>query len=128
MKPLLIALTFLLISGCATLGQSDSQRILWQYATVKLIQDSDSVTSAGVIERVEMIRALSDAKVEITPEHMVNQVLRSLGDIKPAERLLIVELLNGLQGYVLEVEAPAERAQRLDVVLNWVEQAARISQ
>lgn len=116
------------LSGCATLGNDNaSERLMWQIATVNLIENSSKVTAAGVIERVEMIRQLTDGGIVVTPDHIVDQVLRELGDIRPTERLLIAEFLNSLQSYVLQYEANEDTAQRLARVLDWVESAARTS-
>jgi uncharacterized protein YceK len=123
MKTLLIALTFLLVSGCATLGQSDSTRIMYQYATIKLIDNSSSITSQGVIDKVAEIRALADSQIEISPQSLVDDVLSS---VPPAERFLIQSFVVELQHYVLQAEVPADQRTRLNTVLDWVEQAARL--
>lgn len=136
MKKLLIAaLTVILIAGCTTFQNVGSNDLLVQYSTLKLIEQSDDVTSQGVIDAVEKARGVLDAtEVEVSFAKLKERVAQEIefSEMAPSDRLLIQAVVN-------EVEADYVKTYQTDVLseevkvtisqfLDLVEQAARLSQ
>lgn len=121
------------VAGCASVGESDTGRLAIQYGTLKLIEQSDSVTSAGVIERIEWLRGTVDSEESILLAELRERLFEriDLDGLSPADRFLLNELVGQVEANInldlaSGVLSPEARA-RLGEILSWIEVAARMS-
>lgn len=125
----LLAVVFGLV-GCATPSQTGLAQIATQYAVAKTIEESDTITSDGVIRYVELARDLIDQDVVLDPAKVADSILNELEGthLSPADRVLAVALVMQIQAQFEELDLldPPTRVTLLQV-LGWIEQAARLS-
>ena len=126
-RSLLLLVVMMLAGGCAHMGATDPVASGFTYATMDKI-DRGSWTSEGVLERVAELRERAETSVEVDTQDIVNSVLERLNMDDPAEKLLVHQLLGGMQSYVLKAELPQDRFVRLSKVLDAVELGARLMQ
>jgi hypothetical protein len=133
-------LMFVSLAGCASTSPSNSitARVAIQYATLRLIEDSDGITADGVINHVQIVRGMLAENSVMPVSDIAARILQStdIARLDPPDRLLVETL-------VLQVQAVAESAESgatgnsasmpvdantrtsLMMVLAWIEQAAR---
>ena len=116
-----LALAFSLV-GCATFnGDSpDTARIATQYAVLKLIEQSDDITAADVVERVDRAQALLDSEQIVSLETLVERV--DVSGLEPSDRLLVMTLFGRIEEASIDTPE-SDRAVRLREITEWIRQA-----
>jgi len=134
MKNILLALLIVFVfAGCQTLSNVSSNDLVVQYATMKVIEESDEITSADVRETVEKARSVLEADVTVAIDDFKAQVAEQIGwsELAPSDKLLITAIVD-------EVQVSLEKQYEVDVLsdevvieierfLDLVEQAAILS-
>jgi len=120
------------MSGCASLSGEDgldTRQLAVQYATLRVIADSDSIDKGLVLERIEQARTILDGEQLVSISNILDQVvsqsewdgLDTLDKEYPTLLLLQVESASVEVDHVLD-----ERNRvRLLTVLDWIEEAAK---
>lgn len=118
-------------AGSAMSGNSGMAMIAVQYATAKTIESSDTITADGVLRYVELARGLVDDDAVLDPAKIADEILRAVDSesLSPSDRVLVQALVLQIQAQFTELDLldPSTRVTLL-VVLDWIEQAARLSQ
>lgn len=119
------------VAGSAMSNNSAMAQIAVQYATAKVIEQSDAITPEGVIAYVELARTIAGDDVALDPAKIAEQILQALDAqaLSPADRVLASALVMQIQAQFTELDLldPTTRVTLL-AVLDWIEQAARLSQ
>lgn len=118
-------IVFALLAGCGTLSSNPgAAQVPVQYATLKVIQQSEDVTKADVIEHVQRARSVLQSSESVSVDSLVSEV--DLSGLAPEDRLLINALLSQIEYAASDVDVVGEeRRVRIMTLLNWIEQAAR---
>lgn len=135
MKILIVVLFALLMTGCATLQNGDYRAQLpVQYATMKLIEESDSINSEGVIAAVNRTRSLMEVDAELELGFLADNVRSSIDwqSLAPSDRLLINALISEIEAaldrrYDIEGQLPEDAKIRLSTLLDYIEEAAHMT-
>jgi hypothetical protein len=126
-----LCVTVLPLASCVSTPSSPLAQIAVQYATAKTIEQSDTITPAGVIRYVGIARGLLDDDVVLDPAKIADGILQALDaeQLSPADRVLAQALVLQIQAQFNELNLldPATRVTLL-AVLDWIELAARMSQ
>jgi hypothetical protein len=105
-------------------------RLPIQYATLKIIEQSDDITADGVLRYVYRARELANLAVEINVQAIVKELMAELLDEKlsPADQFLVQALIQQIDYEItnLRLVRPESTLTILDVLV-WVEQAAIMS-
>lgn len=134
MKRLLIALIALTLSACATLADSNTTaRVAVQYATLKVIEESKSISAADVLEKTSQVRSLIKADFEVSPTNLFAEVVAGidLSGLSASDQLLVSVLLQQIEYRVTEIERDPDISGRLvsiNILLDWIEQAALLAE
>lgn len=127
---LLLAAT-LVVAGCNSLTEQDRMRLPTQYATMKVIEQSDDITAEGVLRYTELARMIVASDVEINAQALVQEILEALDaeKLSPSDRFLVVSLVQQIEieAQSLNLIQPDTRLSLLEVI-GWIEQAARMAQ
>lgn len=116
----------LVLSACASLDITGGSRIPVQYATLKAIDASENITAEGILERTQRARELLDSNAKVSLNDLLATV--ALEKLAPADRLLVGALFLQIENAVNDVEvAPIERLVKLRTLLDWIDDAARLS-
>lgn len=134
MKALFLVFLMLLMTGCAAVDlQESSARVPVQYATLKVIEDSDSIAARDVLQHTERVRrvVVNDAEINVTK--LVDNTIELIGidSFEASDRLLLLILFNNIQQAVIDVRPDmplGEQKIRLLTLLDWIDQAARLAQ
>ncbi len=134
MKALFLVCLMLLMTGCAAVElQESSARVPVQYATLKVIEDSDSIAARDVLQHTERVRqvVVNDAEINVT--QLVDNTIELIGidSFEASDRLLLLILFNNIQQAVNDVRPGMplqEQRVRLLTLLDWIDQAARLAQ
>lgn len=126
----------LVSSGCASTGDTNREavgRLAIQYATLKVIERSDTITAEDVVAHVERVRALVDENAEVSLVDLRQELLSRIDmeALDAADRLLVMTLLDQVELTltdeaeigVLDEDAKARVAE----VLSWVAAAASMA-
>jgi uncharacterized lipoprotein YajG len=130
MKTIAIMIAAILVlSGCAT-TPDDRLRLPVMYGTLKLIENSEDVTAAGVLRYTDRARELINLNAEIDVRYIAEQLLAELmhEQLSPADRFLVQALIEQIDTEFtsLKLRVPDSALTLLDVVV-WIEQAAKMS-
>lgn len=109
---------------------SAATQLTVQYATAKLITQSDRVTSDRVLLHVERVRELVDGDMELTTADLVAQVIAGIDTdrLDDADRLLLMALIGQVADSLGELNLISEEHRlTLLTLLDWIEQAARLT-
>lgn len=134
MKALFLVCLMLLMTGCAAVDlQESSARVPVQYATLKVIEDSDSIAARDVLQHTKRVRrvVVNDAEINVT--QLVDNTIDLIGidSFEASDRLLLLILFNNIQQAVIDVRPDMplqEQRVRLLTLLDWIDQAARLAQ
>lgn len=134
-------LAFAALSGCTTRSTSTSTvtaRVAIQYATLRLIEDSDDITADGVVRHVQIVRSMLAENGTMPASAIAAKVLQStdIAKLDAPDRLLVETLVLQVQSVYESVESgatgnsaslpvDADTRTSLMLVLAWIEQAAR---
>ena len=134
MKNILLALLIVFVfAGCQTLSNVSSNDLVVQYATMKVIEESDEITSADVRETVEKARSVLEADVTVAIDDFKAQVAEQIGwsELAPSDKLLITAIVDEVQVSLekqYEVDVLSDEVViRIEQFLDMVEQAAILS-
>lgn len=125
--------TFALVAalpGCATVSDA-STKLPVQYATLKLIEQSDQIGPSDVISHVRRVRALTAQDTELSTADLVTQVLAGIDTdaLEVSDRLLLMALVGYVADSLGEVNLiSSDHKLSLLTLLDWVEQAARLAE
>ncbi len=110
-----------LVTGCAALdtGNDSTNRLVVQYATLKLIEQSDDITAADVVERVDRAQALLDSEQLVSLDTLVDIDVTGL---EPSDRLLVMTLFSRIEDAAIDTPE-SERTVRLREITEWIRQA-----
>lgn len=128
---------FMGLAGCQTVTNlADgvaSNELLVQYSTMKLIEQSDDITSEGVVEAVEKARTAMDEDQVVSIDELKARVADKIDfeSFAPSDRLLIAAVVDEVQK-TLEAEyktdlVSEEVEYKIGLFLDNVELAARLS-
>lgn len=128
MKMITILVLALALSGCGSLGNINVADAGFTYGTIKQIENGNW-TQAAVLEEVANVRQQlgADLSVEIDTQNIVDSVMARVGLTDPSDRYLLGMFLRDMQSYVLEIDVPTERFQRLNDILDAVERGAMLA-
>jgi hypothetical protein len=127
-----LLLTFsLLLASCATRpDNSGLARIAVQFGTLKAIEQSESINAEGVLRYTAFARGLVENDVVLDPAKIATEILNAIDteNLSPSDRLLAQTLVLQIQVQFEELDLldPSTRVTLLSV-LEWIEQAARLS-
>lgn len=139
MKKLIIAAGLavtLALAGCAGTDNENREavgRLAVQYATIKVIERSDTITAEDVVAHVERVRALVDEDAEVSLADLRGELLShiDMDGLDAADRLLVMTLLDQVELTLadeIEVGGLDEDAKaRVAEVLGWVVRAAAMA-
>lgn len=139
MKALFLLCLMLLMTGCAAVDlQESSARVPVQYATLKVIEDSDSIAARDVLQHTERVRQVivshvAETNTEINVTRLVEETISRIGldSLDASDRLLLMILFNNIEQAVIDVRPDmplGEQKIRLLTLLDWIDQAARLAQ
>lgn len=138
MKRLMIALAGALailvgVAGCAGLDATDgtdARRLAYQYATLRAIEKSDSLTGADLIEHVERYREMV-TDPEVTHAEIRGALAEhgSIADMPASRQLLMLEVTRMVENALGEDSEPLsllndEQRQFILTRLDWITEAA----
>lgn len=121
------------VAGCQTLQNASSNELLVTYATMKVIEESDEITSADVRETVEKARSVLEADVTVSIDDFKAEVAEQIGwsELAPSDKLLIAAIVDEVQVSLekqYEVDVLSDEVViRIEQFLDMVEQAAILS-
>lgn len=133
---LLASILVLFLIGCTTTDidlSGTKAKLPIQYATLKLIETSDSISAQDVIDRVQNVREFVGEDQVIDVSDLVNEVIQHVdwGSLDAADKLLVqtvidvaAEQLSDAGVLVNDAGQPITTLVQLMTVLDWVEQAA----
>lgn len=137
MKKLALAVALagtLTLAGCASTGGNEAAgRLAIQYATLKVIEQSDTVDAADVVAHVDRLRAHLDGEDEVALVDLRQELLSRIDmeGLDAADRLLVMTLLDQVEmALALDEESGLlddEAKARIVEVLDWVVTAARMA-
>lgn len=123
-------------AGCASIGgggaidtNSPTSELVVKYATLKVLEDSDSITGPEVVAHVERVRGVVSGNTELSLAALVQEVRGPIdwGSLSPADQMLLDALISQITYSVGDVPKGAladDRRVRILTLLDWVEQAA----
>lgn len=119
------AVVGLMLVGCASLdiGPTEGKRIAVQYGTVKMVRQSGDITSPGVIEWAEKIRAVADQAETVDLTNLVSYL--PLDSLSPEDQILASALLQSVR-YSVEEASPGDRLATLRTALDWIIEGAKL--
>ena len=134
MKNILLALLIVFVfAGCQTLSNVSSNDLVVQYATMKVIEESDEISSNDVQDTVAKARAVLNAETTVSIDKFKAELAEQIGwsELAPSDKLLITAIVD-------EVQVSIEKQYEVDVLsdevvieierfLDLVEQAAILS-
>lgn len=130
-KSLAIVAAVAMLAACGSLTEQDRMRLPTQYATMKVIEQSDDITAEGVLRYTELARMIVARDVQINAQSLVQEILEALDaeKLSPSDRFLVVSLVQQIEieAQSLNLIQPDTRLSLLEVI-DWIEQAARMAQ
>lgn len=134
MKKILLAIIMaMVLAGCQTFSQVTSNDTLVQYSTMKLIEQSDSVTSEGVLSAMQKARETLNTDVTFTVSEFKEELAEKIhwSTLPVSDRILISTIVDKVQErleekYEVDVISDQTEIRLLDFIEN-VEQAAALS-
>jgi len=134
MKKILLAIIMaMVLAGCQTFSQVTSNDVLVQYSTMKLIEQSDSVTSEGVLSAMQKARETLNTDVTFTVSEFKEELAEKIhwSTLPVSDRILISTIVDKVQErleekYEVDVISDQTEIRLLDFIEN-VEQAAALS-
>lgn len=134
MKTILAAIlmAFVLV-GCQTLSNVSSNDLVVQYSTMKVIEESEEISSQDVLDTVAKAREVLDADTSVSIDNFKLKVAEQIGwaDLAPSDKLLISAIVDEVQVSLekqYEVDVLSDEVViRLEQFLDMVEQAARLT-
>lgn len=125
-KTLILSLTMLALCACASLDITGGSKIPVQYATLKAIDASENITANGILEHTQRARELLDSDAKVSLNDLLATV--ALEKLAPADRLLVGALFLQIENAVNDIEVtPVEKLVKLRTLLDWIDDAARLS-
>lgn len=134
--PVLI-LALVLSSGCSSLpsltdpDNSSALRLTMQYATLKVIEESDSFTAQDVADKAAELQAKVESSDSLVLERLRSEFYESIDyeGLPPSDRLLVAALTAQFEHSLQDFKGGGSvlsEAQRVQVMtlLTWVEDAA----
>jgi uncharacterized protein YceK len=122
MKKVLLMLAFALtLAGCQTLNTATSNELVVQYATMKLIEESDYVTSAGVSDTVAKVRLFLDGGDVVTLDEfsvLTTEYINDRYTLQPSDKFIILAIIS-------QVQTTIQSEYELDVINDDVEYRIR---
>lgn len=134
MKALFLACLMLMMTGCAAIDVGESgYRVPVQFATMKVIEDSQTITARSVLEHTNRVRGIITTEDQINITTLVDNTIDLIGleNLDASDRLLLTILFNNIEQAVADVrpDIPLEQQRlRLLTLLDWIDDAARLYQ
>lgn len=129
----MLVMAAMLLAGCSGIqlnpDEASLERATIQVATIKVITESESITKAEVLERVETARFILDGDQMISLDDLATQVVSTAEwqALDPVDRSYLAVLFQSIEteaagvGHVLS----EEDRQTLTILLDWIEEAAK---
>lgn len=121
-----------LTTGCASLSGEDgldTRQLAVQYATLRVIADSDSIDKGLVLERIEQARTILDGEQLVSISNILDQVVsQSEWDgLDTLDKEYLTLLLLQVESASVEVDHVLDERNRVRLltVLDWIEEAAK---
>lgn len=134
MKALFLACLMLMMTGCAAIDVAGSRyRVPVQFATMKVIEDSQTITARSVLAHTNRVRGIITTEDQINITTLVDNTIDLIGleNLDASDRLLLTILFNNIEQAVADVrpDIPLEQQRlRLLTLLDWIDDAARLYQ
>lgn len=98
----LLSLT-LIMAGCAALT-SDQGTFVVQYATIKLIEQSDEVSAQNVLDTTNKVRGIVEENEELTMSSLASGFRQrvDISSLQPSDQLLVSAIISRIQSTVSE--------------------------
>ncbi len=131
---LLVALA---LAGCGPISvlvkeRNPTAQLTVQYATLKVIEQSSTISATDVLQHVDRVRAVIDSNASITIGALSAQVRENIrwDRLAIADRLLLDALLTEAEARLAErigsgALSPDDRVT-ISALLDWIAQAARM--
>lgn len=133
MKAFIMICLALVMTGCAALESvSSGSRVPVQYATLKVIEDSSTITGRDVLMHTQRVRQLVSGNAELNLSSLLESTVEriNLDSFDASDRLLLMILLNNIEQALSDVHPdmpPDQQRIRLFTLLDWIDQAARLA-
>lgn len=131
---LMLMAVLALTAGCAALQERDTgAQLTVQYATLKVIEQSDDVTAEGVIEHVQRARALVDEDPDVTLGQLAEEVRSEIpwSRLSLADRMLLdavlLEAEERLRQRIGDGLLDEDARVAVTVLFDWIERAASMA-
>lgn len=123
----------MLLTACSGIqidrDEQSLERATIQVATLRVVSNSDSITAADVVDRVETARSILDGEQLVSLDDIAAAVVTTdeWQRLDPIDRSYLALLFRSIQDEaetgVDHVLGPGDR-ERLSIVLDWIEEAA----
>jgi len=121
---LLAACLVFTLQACKSIDDSSAAMIAVEFATLKVIEESESITAEGVLRYVEFARGLINADTTINSARLAEEILQALQreNLSNADRFLVIALVQQIEiNMASSGLLDEERRYRLHQILDWVE-------
>lgn len=122
-KIMVMICALMVFTGCAlNLDDSLAAKIAVQYAAVKVVNDSDSITSSDVTEAVKAIRAAVNIDGVVSGHKILSETKRLINfDKLPLQDQFLVSALFSQVELNLSQSTSEDFRIKLNTVLDWIE-------
>lgn len=133
MKALILMCLMLVMTGCAAVDVTAAgSRVPVQFATLKVIESSDSITAQDVLNHTIRVRQVVTSDVDLNITALVADAIARVGleQFDASDRLLLQMLFYNIEQAVADVRPDMpldEQRVRLMTLLNWIDSAARMA-
>lgn len=123
------------LSGCANLdvGNNPSTKLVVQYSTLKLIQQSDDVSRENVVSVAQKAKRLVSSDEEVVLSNLKQEIVGyvDISKLEPSDVLLFLTLVQTVESYVKQEYEDGvvtnEMKAKINVVLNWILEASTMT-
>lgn len=126
-----MVLLVLAVHACTGISSQDAREVSVTYGTLQLIQYSDDISGARVIEHVQRLQLLVDDDRQASVETLASELREHIDwdSLSTADQYLLDRLITRVSRSLEDLDLIGEeRRFRIHEVLDWVHTAAIISE
>ena len=125
LSTLVFVCSALSIVGCSlNLDSNVAAKIAVQYATIKVVNDSEKISSSDVLIATDKVRSLVNGNDYVTSNKLLDDVIALIGieNLSPQDQFLVATLLNQIEMNLSE-SVPSDFKLTVNTLLDWIEQS-----